>query len=63
MSATGLPVPHIDAHFDSLGLCQCPCEQCAVVAAKMCVCLDCLCDPDDPEAPEHAPLILDVEWN
>lgn len=54
MSAVGLPMAdHIAEHFGPDGLCQCPCDECTTRLAKFCVCLDCPCDPDDPEVPYH----------
>lgn len=54
VSAIGLPAEACyEPHFDEAGLCQCGCGDCTTRTAHFCVCMDCQCDPDDPEAPAH----------
>lgn len=53
---------HVAEHFTVSGLCQCSCDECTLPLGGFCICLDCACDPDDPEAPEHERDAGEMEW-
>ena len=53
MSAIGLPMAdHVAPHFDTEGMCQCPCDECTTRTAKFCVCGDCPCESQEEHGAE-----------